>query len=467
LQRLSATCKTCGVSETFNSTLNLNLFRLRHMGHEIEEGGANKETPPEWPEANVAQREEKKPLEESGATRVSRVVVDLVVFPALPDPIFRIRGFKDVVELAFVVTSPAHGSEKVRELLASGRFVDHGFSEMLYVWGPEAIEYEEEARARLHLPAEPARQAKTEVVADLRPRDDLQQPKPSTVAGTNRILSDIPRGKAAASRTTVEPLPIPSPAEPARPEASPTVEESDHPSFSGAPIDPDRAQSEAAAAAAHLPQHVQEQAAAVRARAPAPRPSPPREKAREKRVVEKASNEGATLARKEDGDDYLLVSKSWYVQGGMKNMDEAVRVSKVLKTFRWKVEPVYTIGVILDDILSVETSKNQISRKLIQSVENAGYRLAAVTTDQGKLAAWFKKTAFDAPPPPDSADHRGFRTKIAALDESVEDQSQKADEQGDALWQPPPRPSRRDHETGAHASSLAVLEEPQTDAGTM
>jgi hypothetical protein len=73
------------------------------------------------------------------------------------------------------------------------------------------------------------------------------------------------------------------------------------------------------------------------------------------------------------------------------NKKEAVRLSKVLKAFRYKVEPLYTIGVILDDILSVETSKNEISRTLIERVEDAGYRLTAVTTDQGKPVAWFKK----------------------------------------------------------------------------
>jgi len=70
----------------------------------------------------------------------------------------------------------------------------------------------------------------------------------------------------------------------------------------------------------------------------------------------------------------------------------------VLKAFRWKVEPVYTIGVILEDILSIETSKNQVSRHLINRIEDAGYKLTAVTEEQGKLVAWFKKAEPESPP---------------------------------------------------------------------
>ena len=96
------------------------------------------------------------------------------------------------------------------------------------------------------------------------------------------------------------------------------------------------------------------------------------------------------LPRREE-DGYLLVSKSWYIQGGTGNRKEALRISKMLKAFRWKVEPVYTIGVILDDMLSIETSRSQISGTLIKRIESAGYKLTAVATDQGKPVAWFKK----------------------------------------------------------------------------
>lgn len=107
----------------------------------------------------------------------------------------------------------------------------------------------------------------------------------------------------------------------------------------------------------------------------------------------------------EDKEDYLLVSKSWYIQEGAQNRKEAVRISKALKAFRWKIEPVYTIGVMLDDIVSIETSRNEISGELTKRMEDSGYTLSAVTADQGKLVAWFKKNAsFELPSLPDAED---------------------------------------------------------------
>jgi hypothetical protein len=117
-----------------------------------------------------------------------------------------------------------------------------------------------------------------------------------------------------------------------------------------------------------------------------------------KRSKKKAQPVAETSPRAPEAkDEYLLVSKSWYVQGGNQNRQEAVRVSKVLKEFRWKVEPVYTIGVMLDDLLSIETSKNEITRPLIERIEGAGYRLTAVVVEQGKPVAWFKRNQEDPP----------------------------------------------------------------------
>jgi len=115
-------------------------------------------------------------------------------------------------------------------------------------------------------------------------------------------------------------------------------------------------------------------------------------------------------------EDVLLVSKSWYVQGGNKNKEEALRVSRVLKGFRWKVEPIYTIGVVLDDLLSIETSRNEVSRELIVAVEGAGYRLSAVTIETAKLIAWFKKASGEPDEPDEleisSADEGGLVDEV-------------------------------------------------------
>jgi hypothetical protein len=119
----------------------------------------------------------------------------------------------------------------------------------------------------------------------------------------------------------------------------------------------------------------------------APIPSPASSKAMQLVIPQK----------EEEDDERLLVSKSWYIHGVNGNREEAVRVSKVLKAFRWRVEPVYTVGVMLEDMLSIETSRNQISRALIDRVEGAGYRLSAVTVELGKPVAWFKRNEAGLP----------------------------------------------------------------------
>jgi hypothetical protein len=126
-------------------------------------------------------------------------------------------------------------------------------------------------------------------------------------------------------------------------------------------------------------------------RVPGRRAPAKREEKAVKKVVKRASSVASAPSGGAKEDDYLLVSKSWYIQGGAGNRKEAVRVSKVLKAFRWKVEPIYTIGVILDDMLSIETSRSQISGTLMKRIEGAGYRLTAVAIDQGKPVAWFKR----------------------------------------------------------------------------
>ena len=80
-------------------------------------------------------------------------------------------------------------------------------------------------------------------------------------------------------------------------------------------------------------------------------------------------------------------------------MKEAVRISKILRAFRWNVEPVYTIGVIVEDNLSIETNKGEISGSLVKQIENAGYKLSAVTATSSKPTAWFKRKPLAGGPP--------------------------------------------------------------------
>jgi hypothetical protein len=144
----------------------------------------------------------------------------------------------------------------------------------------------------------------------------------------------------------------------------------------------------------------------------------------------------------EQTEESLLVSKSFYVQSGDKNKKEAIRISKVLKEFRWKVEPVYTIGVIVDDIISIETSKSEITRDLIARVEAAGFVLTAVVVDQGKPVAWFKRASEEHHhPEPKAAPVKqlkrgGPATQESAPEEDNEAVSERAE--GDPATQAPP-----------------------------
>lgn len=72
-------------------------------------------------------------------------------------------------------------------------------------------------------------------------------------------------------------------------------------------------------------------------------------------------------------------------------MREAVRISKLLRPFRWKIEPAYTIGVMVDDILSLETANGEIGGDVTKQIEDAGYKLSRVSVESGKPVVWFKK----------------------------------------------------------------------------
>jgi len=92
----------------------------------------------------------------------------------------------------------------------------------------------------------------------------------------------------------------------------------------------------------------------------------------------------------------LLLAKSSHVQQGEDYEREAERVSKVLKAFRWKIEPTYTIGVLFDDNLSIVTNTGLISKGLISKIEEIGYELVAIDVEGGKPTAWFKRKGAEA-----------------------------------------------------------------------
>ena len=364
LRKIEVTCETCGVSESFYSNMSVERFKAQHRGHTIIIGGGEEGMPSKADEVDLAPKE-KVSIEGESGMRLPKVRVDLIVFPALRDSVFRVRGFKDDMEEAFVATSRFENGAKVRKMLESGEYVDYEFSGLRYVWESSAIEYEGDARERLGMPAEEAKEASTPE-PELEPRGSLADLDESSVARTNEILfADLRRvgpGQTGAEPDSVLPAQDEKSEVPAPPSPPPPAQEQ--------PPEPELIETQAP-----------------------PQTPPARSEKKIEKAVETASKEVAARPVEEADDANLLVSKSWYIHGGTGNRKEAARISKVLKAFRWKVEPISTIGVILDDLLSIETSKNQISRTLIKRVEDSGYRLTAGTTDQGKPVAWFKKAA--------------------------------------------------------------------------
>ena len=87
----------------------------------------------------------------------------------------------------------------------------------------------------------------------------------------------------------------------------------------------------------------------------------------------------------------LLLSKFSFLKEGESYRTEAIRVSNVLRTFRWKVQPPYVIGALFDDNLSIQSSTGVVSREVIMGIEQLGYYFVAVESPKGVMTAWFKK----------------------------------------------------------------------------
>ena len=99
------------------------------------------------------------------------------------------------------------------------------------------------------------------------------------------------------------------------------------------------------------------------------------------------------------------------------------------------MEPVYTIGVILEDNLSIETNKGEISGTLLKQIENAGYKLSAVTTSSGKPTAWFKKKpSLSIPIVADPERTRLLQGRVEELSKTLQEERKHADDQK-AIWE--------------------------------
>jgi hypothetical protein len=400
-QKTTLTCKTCGVTNSFYSSIGAKQFSLKHMGHELveTEAGASEE----WRDDRFV-HEELPSFDKPAAVKLPKIVVELVTFPALSKPVFRICGINKDNEEAFVQVLVQEQAERVRETLARGQLVDQGPGGQLFMWDPEAIEFTEAAKRNLRMPARMGESRSVE--SETAQRYDASMARRMT----EPVLKPPPSKEAEEADDRV--FPSARPSGPREVELDDTVRASNEsiPSvqsgqdLKNAPPMPAQQTTEPAGELELEPE-------ATVQRAP-PKESPP-------------------AAKEEESDMPLLVSKSWYVQEGKKNEKEAARISKVLRAFRWRIEPAYTIRLIMDDILSIESSKNEISGGLTKRIESAGYRLSAVTSEQGNLVAWFKRIPnLDASPSTEPAESSKRRARAAAAKKAeASDQSAAPEEE--------------------------------------
>jgi hypothetical protein len=97
--------------------------------------------------------------------------------------------------------------------------------------------------------------------------------------------------------------------------------------------------------------------------------------------------------RMEEAQPTMLLGKFSFVKAGEAFKAEAIRVSNVLRTFRWKVEPPYVIGALFDDNLSIQSNTGVISREVIMGIEELGYNFVAIESPKCTLTAWFRREA--------------------------------------------------------------------------
>ena len=93
--------------------------------------------------------------------------------------------------------------------------------------------------------------------------------------------------------------------------------------------------------------------------------------------------------------DGVLLGKRSYVQEGDEYKRESVRISKVLRKFRWNTEPPYVLGAVFDDLICVQSQTGMIESLLIEQVKKLGYTFVAVEAPGGIVGAWFRKDGAD------------------------------------------------------------------------
>jgi hypothetical protein len=358
---------------------------------------------------------------------IGRVLVVTRASPVDGLPVIQVRGANGDGKTCFVVLFKHEEIGKMRQFLGSGRYQDGGLGNTVYTWEVDAIHFEEQWAERL-IPTEPKNDGElqeSDPRADsVRSSMDNLNPAPAPEpemslepAPSTSVRTERPR-PAQNLRPALAPEPAPSislrterprPAQNLAPAPAPALEESPKPAAPASPRTekPKRAKN-----------------VVVVQKKPAPKAAP---------ASAPLSAPAAKPARKDD--ETILLAKSSYIQEGEENRREAIRISKILKAFRWNVEPVYTIGVILDDNLSIETNKGEITGDLVKQIEGMGYKLSGLNANSGRPTAWFKKKpSLRVPVVADSERSRELQDRVEQLSNTLQEERKRANEQK-AIWE--------------------------------
>jgi len=437
--KFSITCRTCGITETFYSELSVGYFRLKHEGHDLVEAAAatprpvkqepREEAPSPLPPMQQEPLEPAKPAdapteESNPAVKVERVIVDTRVSPRDGFPVIRVRGLKGD-ELLFVRLFKPEEAGKMRQFLGGGRYEDPDAGNVVFTWEEDVISFQDEPEER-RAPAE-AKRADVEPTEFVPPVDSVLSSMESL--SVEEALAPIPEPPRAP-----EPSP-PRIEKPRRAEKAPAPEwtiEMAAPAELQPPVAAEKPPKVEKPIERPIEKVVRAKMEPVAALEVPPTPEKLIEKAAPARVEPPAAIEKPEKAKK--NHEALLLAKSSYVQEGEESMKEAVRISKILRAFRWNVEPVYTIGVIVEDNLSIETNKGEISGSLVKQIESAGYKLSAVTANSSKPTAWFKRKPSEVPLVDDPERTRQLEQKVAELNKTLHEEREGASEQK-ATWE--------------------------------
>jgi hypothetical protein len=318
---------------------------------------------------------------------IPTVQVDIVLRAHEENPSFRVWGIKADRTDAFKLFFPVERTEEMKRILEMHQYMrDEGGEKVLFTWEEGAVEISNGLKAKIYsppthsspilrIPEEEAESTTEEIPVEKRVVKQVEKP----VEAKQQV--EVKRPVEVKPVPEKKPREVPQPAQVAPVLVTPPV------------------------VAERITEGPPEKIAEKPTETSAPALPPKKEQ-------KQAEEEGP-----------LLLAKSSYLQDGEEVRKEAVLVSKMLREFRWNVEPAYMIGVMLDGNLSIETNTGVISRTLIKRIENLGYSLIAINVSRERPTAWFKRKT----PQPHTT--RTDASRLRELERRVDEQTRMLDDE--------------------------------------